>query len=210
MSKVTKDRLPHATELLHLHGLSVETREIYLHGWLDIAEETEEPGLDYRSATKFIKNLHFLQNQSNDDIVIHQHTIGGEWNEGVAIYDAIKASPCHITMIAHAHARSMSSITIQAADERLMMPNADFMVHYGDLALEGGETGVLSEADWSKHLDQKMLNIYALSCVGTGEFFRGKKIDYVSKYIDRQMKDKTHWYMTSSEAVNYGFVDGVV
>ena len=59
------------------------------------------------------------------------HSVGGEWSDGMAIYDAISMSRSYITIIAYGQAESMSSIIFQAADRRLITPNTYFMSHYG-------------------------------------------------------------------------------
>ena len=43
---------------VHTYGLSASTRELYLHGHYSQGEE--EPGVDYRMGTTFIKNLHIV------------------------------------------------------------------------------------------------------------------------------------------------------
>ena len=208
--KLTQDEINPVTFDLHEYNVHVGTREIFLHGYLDIeAYEQEEPGVEYRMATRFIKNLVLVQQQGDENILIHQHTIGGNWNDGIAIYDAIKACPCLTTILAYAHARSMSSITLQAADRRVLMPNAEVVIHLGWIVLSDRNRAVYSQADYAKKTDATMLRIYAHRCKH-GKFFKGKMTPKeITAYIDGQLKAKTDWIMTAEEAVFYGFADGV-
>jgi len=60
-----KKKLTHSdvTQLLHdvhTYNINVHTREIFLHG--NISEMAEyDPGVDYRMATTFLKNLTVLE-----------------------------------------------------------------------------------------------------------------------------------------------------
>ena len=116
---------------VHGYGLDVKNREIYLHGY--IANTDEDPGVEYRMATSFYKNIRMLDALSRDPIIIHMHSIGGNWSDGMAIYDAITLSRSYVTIVAYGQAESMSSIILQAADKRVMTPNSYFMLHYGSL-----------------------------------------------------------------------------
>ena len=42
----------------HEHGVIVETREIFLHSHFG---ESEDPGIEYRSANRFLKNVRILE-----------------------------------------------------------------------------------------------------------------------------------------------------
>lgn len=115
------------------YGLDVEHREIflfpreeYMYGGGE--EGLEEPGVDFGMANQFIKNLRLLSNLSDEPILIHLKSCGGDWIEGLAMYQAIKACKNHITILNYASARSMSSIIFCAADYRAMLPFSTFMV----------------------------------------------------------------------------------
>jgi len=194
-----------------IHDLSVDRqhRIIYVHSEFDA--DGYENGVDYRMASRFIKNLDFLNSISSDPIIIKLITCGGDWNTGMAMYDAILKSKSHITTLSYAHARSMSSIIIQAADNRQISKYADFMVHYGTYSDAGDWREVKSGIDHYNKANDVMLNIYASKCV-EGQFAKdsGKKISDIKKYIKAQIDRKNAWWMTSDEALYYGFVDEVV
>ena len=78
------------SELIHdVHNFSinVESREIFLNS--HIADCEEEAGVDWRMATKFNKNIRLLTSgpRAENPILIHMHTVGGNWEDGLAIYD---------------------------------------------------------------------------------------------------------------------------
>lgn len=146
---------------------------------------------------KFIRNITFLARQGKGKIVIHQCTVGGEWEYGMAIYDAIKACPCHVTMICYAHSRSMSSITLQAADKRILMPDCMFMVHHGSIYMSDTYKGAESAMEYAKRDTKRMMEIYTERC------------ELSEKQILSKLDKKQEWYMDAEEAVGKGFADKV-
>lgn len=193
---------------IHEYGLNLDTREVWLHGYLtDMG--WEDTMVDYRMANIFLKNLRLLETVGTGPILIHQCTCGGEWSYGMAIYDAIAACRSRVTILCHAHARSMSSIIPQAADVRVIMPNADFMIHYGDGGVEGFVPQVISEVDWWKKLNDRMLDIYVEVVRGSTRFYRWSQ-KRIREFLDGRMRSTPNWYLTSGEAVEYGFMDAVL
>jgi len=130
----------------------------------------------------------------------------------MAIYDAIKACPCQITLLAYAHARSMSSIIPQAADVRVMMPSADFLIHNGTLGFgECNYQSVVSEVEWAKKSTDVMLDIYVEKC-RDGQFFKRDNMDdkQIRGWLEKQMAYRQEVYFTAKQAVDLGFMDAVL
>jgi len=194
---------------VHAFSLNAETREIFLNG--HIADVEEEPGVDWRMATKFNKNIRLLTSgpTAHQPILIHMHTIGGNWEDGLAIYDIIKScTNTQITILAYAHARSMSSIILQAADTRVFMPNAVWLMHMGDMGFEGQAQSFEAEAEWAKKDHDRMLDIYVASAHGSSAY-TGKSKKQVKNFIDKGLRLKQEWYMSAREAIHYGYADAV-
>ncbi len=190
---------------VHEYGLNLDTREVWLHGWITDADAE----VDLRMANVFLKNLRLMETTGTGSILIHQCTCGGEWEYGMAIYDAIRSCRHRVIMLCHAHARSMSSIIPQAADERVMMPNADFMIHYGDGEVGGFTPQVISEVDWWKKLNDRMLDIYVEAVRGSKPFFRWSR-KRIREFLEEKLRRTPNWYLTAREAVEYGFMDAVL
>jgi len=194
---------------VHNFSLNVETREVFLNS--HIADCEEEAGVDWRMATKFNKNIRLLTSgtRAEQPILIHMHTVGGNWEDGLAIYDIIKScTSTHITIIAYAHARSMSSLIFQAADTRIFMPNAIWLMHMGDMGFEGQAQSFEAEAEWAKKDHDRMLDIYTESAYGSIAY-EGKSIKQVKNFIDRGLRLKQEWYMSARDAIEHGYADAV-
>lgn len=193
---------------IHLYGIDLKNREIYLHASKEGGDE--DPGVDYRMAINFVKNIRHLDSLNNSEIRINMHSIGGMWSDGMAIFDAIKSCKSHTTIITYAQAESMSSVILQAANKRLMTPNSYFMCHFGSTECSGDFQNAQNWATMDKLNLESMLSIYADKCYRKGKFFREKEysLSKTKAYIKRKMKDGD-WYLNAEQAIYYGFADGI-
>jgi len=198
---------------IHEYGIYPPTREIFLHRYFhsESGDDGDGCGIDYRSAITFIKNLRLLDLQNQNPILIHMQSRGGDWDDGMAIYDAISATQSYVTVLTYAHARSMTSIIFQAADRRVMMPNCIFLAHQGFLTIDDRVGPALLELEQTKLADQKMLDIYAWRA-RKGKYFQKEKMDekQVRKFIWKKIKEKTDWILTAKQTVYYGLADGIL
>ena len=196
---------------LHNYGANIDTREIFLHNYY--SSDDDNPGVEYKMSNNFIKNIRALEIKSDRPIIIHMQSVGGEWSDGMAIYDSIQMSRCQVSIIAYGQAESMSSIIFQAGDQRFITRNTYFMSHYGSTAAGGEYQSVQNWVKYEKHICDVMLDIYAQSCIG-GKFFKEKygpnpDIEKVKTYLTRKLKSGD-WYINAEEAVHYGFADGII
>ncbi len=196
---------------INTYGIDIEHREIflfpreeYIYGGGE--EALPEPGIEFSVANQFIRNLRLLSNISNDPILIHLKSSGGDWHEGLAMYMAIKACPCHVTILNYASARSMSSIVFSAADYRAMMPYSTFMVHTGTAVLVGTGTQIETEYQENKKADRIMLDIY-IEKLREAEMFSGWTDKRIEGWLVKEMKAKEEVYFTAEEAVEHNFAD---
>lgn len=193
---------------LHEHCVNPDTREIFLHGHMS-DDPSEEPGVDYRMAVKFAKNIRFLTTLNKEPILIHMHTCGGDWCDGLGIYDVIKYCGVPTTIIGHAAIRSMSSIIFQAANRRVFMPNSVYLMHWGTFAFDGEGQSLAAEAKQYEKDHAHMLRIYC-ERAKHGEHFKGMPQAKIIKELDTDLRLKQEWYMYPSEAIFYGFGDGIL
>lgn len=204
-----KDALEQLISDIHSYNVNHHTREIYLHGLGGATDE--EPGVEYRMATTFVKNLHILAQQNQKNILVHMHTIGGNWNDGMAMFHAIRLAKSTVTFLSYAQASSMSGILFQAADKRVLMPECEMMIHHGSIALHDNSMAVKSAVDMNEKYCKRMLTIFARRAIH-GPYFRDREfsLEKCMNFIDRKIKDKSDWYMDAEEAVAYGFADGIL
>lgn len=190
------------------YNLDLKANHIYLVGEENMAIDEAEPGVEFGMANRFIRNLNVLMRKSTAPILIHMKTCGGDWTEGIAIYDTILACPNPVTILNYTHARSMSSIIFSAADRRVMMPHSTFMIHQGAHAFSGTHKQFQTEADQGTLLMDQMLKIYidTLRTSGNMKKWSRKKI---RAWLLDSMDKKEEVYFTAEEAVKLGFADQV-
>lgn len=196
---------------IHEYHADIPHRELWLVGE-DLARDednpTEEPGVEFSMATRFIKNLRLLAHISDEPVLVHMKTCGGDVAEGLAIHDAIKLCPNRVVILSYTHARSMSSIILQAADKRVLMPNSYFMFHRGWSAFEGEARAVESGVQFHKRWDQIMLNVYSAR-MAEGEKFGKYRIGRIQELLNDYMGRKVDVFLAPCQAVRWGLADEI-
>jgi ATP-dependent protease ClpP protease subunit len=200
-----------ALDCLHDYCIDPTKRELYLTSESDLAVQTYdemEPGVQYSQVSRLIKNLRFLTTRNHKPILIHMKTCGGDLVEGFAAYDAILACPCHITILSYTHARSMSSIILQAADRRVLMPNSYFMFHRGTAEYSGDAKTVYSNVEFFRKWEDRMIYTYAAAMKPRGRYSRWGW-ERIRKMLRDRMDEKADVFLTAKEAVAWGLADAV-
>lgn len=198
---------------VHEHSIHLTLRDIYLHSYYTEEDADSEPGVDYRQATTFIKNLHLLDYSPFKPILVHLHSIGGCWDNGMAMFNSIEVARSWITMLAYSQASSMSGILLQSAKLRIMMPDCYFMMHHGwSYSPAQHPFAYMHEAQFGYKKCERMLGIFAKRAL-VGEFFTKKKSSTASTayaFFDKKLKKNVDWYMDAEEAVFYGLADDIL
>ena len=163
--------------------------------------EHGESGTDGAMAERMLKNLAILDTMSQDPITIIMNNIGGDFMNGMAIYDAISACESEIIIKAYGNAMSMGSIIFQAADKRIMAPNAVQMIHYGTWSFSGHAKTGYKWANDNKRLDEWMENMYLTRIQ---EKQPGFKIKALEKMLDHDT------FLTARESVDLGLADAIL
>jgi ATP-dependent protease ClpP protease subunit len=208
---MTKQSNPE-NELLHsIHNYNLDpvNREIYLHSYIDGGDEG---GVDYRSSVVLEKNLRYLNLLSLEPILIHMHLPGGEWQDCLGMYDAIQASKAKIIILAYAKAESSSSVVLQSANLRILMPNTNVLIHYGSFSLDAEHSkAAAAGVQWNERECDKMVDIFTDRCMNSSicQEKNWKKM-MAKKHIVSQLANKCDWILTAQEAVDYGFADGIL
>ena len=196
---------------IHDYNLDIKSRTIYLNNYPSIVDDTNA-GVDHKMVNNFIKNIRILDAANNSPIFIHMHSIGGCLYDGMAIYDAIVACKAYVTMIVYGQAESTSSIILQAADLRIMMPSSYFMLHFGSSSYSANYLDVIKYVDFEKRYTNKMIDIY-LNCIEKSKFYKEGLKSPSSRKAKSFLLKKMHsgdWFLDAEEAVYYGFADGVL
>jgi ATP-dependent protease ClpP protease subunit len=180
--------------------INVEKRDIYLFNDF----------IDHEVAKNFLKGLRILE-KKKDPIIIHQLSNGGDINSGMAMYDAIKNSPCNFIFITYGLSASMGTIIPQAVLNKgyiLTMPNCSWLLHEGYASIEDNQKVVKSYMDFHQSVINNFYNIFVQS-FRKSEQFKDQKDSLIKKYIKQKVSSKIDWWLSAQEAVSHGLADDI-
>jgi ATP-dependent protease ClpP protease subunit len=195
---------------LHSVGVNVPMNEVYLTPDVSMsAGMEEEPGVDWSMSNTFIKNLRLcMQSNPNEPLLVHSKTCGGDFVEGMAIFDMLISYPYSTTILNYTHARSMSSLIFQSATKRVMMPHSHFMFHDGSYGDYGNMKTVRSGMEFYEKVGGVMLDIYAYRMKNKGKYSHCP-VEEIKKILREEMDKKDDVYLTATETVEWGLADEI-
>lgn len=95
------------------------------------------------------------------EIHLHLNSPGGEVFEGIAIVNALRTHSARIVAIVDGIAASAASFIACAADETVMAPNSELMIHDAWGACVGNASDMRSMAEMLDHVSDNIASIYA-------------------------------------------------
>ena len=155
--------------------------------------------IDNDYANLVIAQLLFLDaDDSEKDIYIYVNSPGGYMTSGLAIYDTMQYTRADIRTICIGQASSIASMLLAAGTpgKRLALPNSRMMLHQPIGGVQGQSKDIEIQAREILEMKERLNNIYAKHTK--------KPIEQIEKDVDRI------FYMSASEACNYGLIDSVI
>ena len=151
------------------------------------------------SANIVVAQLLFLEAEDpNKDISLYINSPGGSVTAGMAIYDTMQYIKCDVSTICMGMAASMGAFLLAggAKGKRMILPNAEVMIHQPSGGAKGQATDIKIVADNILKTKRKLNEILAANT--------GKPIEVIE--IDTERDN----YMSAEEAVAYGLVDSII
>lgn len=155
--------------------------------------------IDDHVANIVIAQLLFLENQDpGKDIKIYINSPGGSVSAGMAIYDTMKYIKADVSTICIGMAASMAAVLLSAGTKgkRLILPNAEVMIHQVMGGMEGQASDIKIHAERIMRMKQSLNKILAEHT--------GQDLARIEKDTDRDN------FMIAKDAVAYGLVDKIV
>lgn len=134
----------------------------------------------------------------NKDICVYINSPGGSVSAGLAIYDTMKHINCDVSTVCCGMAASMASVLLAAGTKgkRMILPNAEVMIHQPLGGAHGQATDILIHAHHIERTREKLNAILSEAC---------------KQPVEKIMKDtERDNFMSSSEALEYGLIDQIV
>jgi ATP-dependent Clp protease, protease subunit len=150
-------------------------------------------------ANGLVSQLLYLASADTErEITLYINSPGGSVQAGLAIFDAMQYIPCPVQTICFGTAASMGAFLLAAGapGRRRSLPNSRIMIHQPLGGAQGDCTEVEIAARMILHTKQ-VLNTYLSA-------FTGQPLDKIHTDTERD------FYMTPSEACDYGLIDAVI
>lgn len=190
---------------------------------LDFEELAQKSGIDEMFYFKDVSNRKFFLNgevnaanvadicrhimQINSDdraipvdqrkpILLYISTVGGEVDPGFQLVDTIEASKTPVYTINTGGASSMGIYIMISGHRRISMPNARFMMHDGQIHIQGSTSNVQDAMKFQERFEARIKE------------FVLRRTKITSALYDE--KYRVEWSMFAEEARDLGVIDAVV
>lgn len=144
------------------------------------------------SAGQFTKDLAEI---STPNLTVRLNSPGGDVFDGIAIYNALRQHPAHVTTKVDSLAASIASVIAQAGDKRVMMPKGQMMIHEASGLMVGNAEEMMNFAALLDKQSELIASIYADRSGSKSADFRDL------------MKAET--WLSDQETVDLGLADAI-
>ena len=150
------------------------------------------------TASLVIAQLLFLESEDPDkDISLYINSPGGSVTAGMGIYDTMQYIKCDVSTICVGMAASMGAFLLAggAKGKRMILPNAEVMIHQPSGGAQGQATEIQITAEWILHTKKNLAKILAENC---------------KQPFEKVMADtERDYWMSAEQALDYGLVDHI-
>ncbi|MBO5550600.1 MAG: ATP-dependent Clp endopeptidase proteolytic subunit ClpP, partial [Lachnospiraceae bacterium] len=146
-----------------------------------------------------VAQILFLEAEDPEkDIHFYIDSPGGSVTDGMAIYDTMQYVKCDVSTICIGMAASMGAFLLAggAKGKRMILPNAEVMIHQPSGGTQGQATEIQIAAEHILRTKKKLNEILAQNT--------GKPVEKVAEDTERD-----NW-LTAQEALEYGLVDKII
>lgn len=142
--------------------------------------------------------LHLAYEDPKKDIKLYINSPGGSVYDGLAIYDTMQYILPDVMTIGIGVQASMGAFLLSSGKKgkRFLLPNSRLMIHQPSSGTQGKITDQEISLREGIYLKQRLNEILAKNT--------GQKLSKIEKDTDRD------FWMSASEAVDYGLADGVI
>lgn len=150
------------------------------------------------TASLVIAQLLFLESEDPDkDISLYINSPGGSVTAGMGIYDTMQYVKCDVSTICVGMAASMGAFLLAggAKGKRMILPNAEVMIHQPSGGAQGQATEIQITAEWILRTKKNLAKILAENC---------------NQPFEKVMADtERDYWMSAEQALDYGLVDHI-
>ena len=181
----------------------VDTTIIDIEGTIGVPESWQCDNPDMRVTTyeRFKQSVSRIADISNSTIRVNIRSTGGDVNDALLIYEALKATGAKVTTCCYGYTASAATIVAQAASEwcRLIAPTSLYLVHNSLCAVEGNADEIEAEVEMLRQTDRRIAEVYASRSGRSAEEF----LTLMAENCGRGR------WLSPAEAIAEGLVDAI-
>lgn len=176
---------------------------IDIEGTIGLSESWQFDNDENRVATyeRFKECVARIADLRNANIRVNIRSTGGDVNDAMLIYEALRATGAHVTTCCYGYTASAATIVAQAASEgcRLIAPTSLYLIHNSLCSVEGNAEELQAEIELLRQTDERIAEIYARHS--------GRSIEEIAALMSEN-GGRGRW-LSPAEVVNYGLADAV-
>lgn len=130
------------------------------------------------------------------EVTVNVNSPGGDFFEGVAIYNLLRAHKAKVTVNVMGLAASAASVIAMAGDEIRMGEGASIMIHNAWVVAMGNRHDLIEASEFLEPFDSSMRDLYAA------------RTGMDAKKIEKMMDDET--FISAAQAIKDGFATGML
>lgn len=180
-----------------------EVATIDIEGTIGLSESWQFDNDENRVATyeRFKECVARIADLRNANIRVNIRSTGGDVNDAMLIYEALRATGAHVTTCCYGYTASAATIVAQAASEgcRLIAPTSLYLIHNSLCSVEGNAEELQAEIELLRQTDKRIAEIYARHS--------GRSIEEIAALMSEN-GGRGRW-LSPAEVVNYGLADAV-
>lgn len=180
-----------------------EVAIIDIEGTIGLSESWQFDNDENRVATyeRFKECVARIADLRNANIRVNIRSTGGDVNDAMLIYEALRATGAHVTTCCYGYTASAATIVAQAASEgcRLIAPTSLYLIHNSLCSVEGNAEELQAEIELLRQTDERIAEIYARHS--------GRSIGEIAALMSEN-GGRGRW-LSPAEVVNYGLADAV-
>lgn len=142
-----------------------EVAIIDIEGTIGISEAWQFDNPESRVATyeRFKECVAQIADLANAQIRVNIRSTGGDVNDAMLIYEALRATGAEVTTCCYGYTASAATIVAQAASKgrRLIAPTSLYLVHNSLCMVEGNADEIAAEVELLRQTDERIAEIYA-------------------------------------------------
>ena len=164
-----------------------EVATIDIEGTIGLSESWQFDNPESRVATyeRFKECVSEIADISNAHIVVNIRSTGGDVNDAMLIYEALRSTGAQVTTRCYGYTASAATIVAQAASPgcREIAPTTLYLVHNSLCSVEGNADELQTEVEMLRQTDRRIAEVYALHSGRSVEEILGNTSICLAKHL---------------------------